>query len=309
MDQVLRQRWEVIDNIFGDTWYNTNNDEVLVFCPKHSHRKRKLSINIKKNAFRCWVCGYSGKKIFPLLYDYGNASQRAKYFSTLDVEFKEEDKDLNLELPEGFIFALSDTLSPTGMMVESYLREIGLSRQTILQSKIGFCSSGIYEGRVIFPSFDFEGKLNYFITRRVDNGGYKKYLDCTASKSSIIFNELFVDFSKPVVIVESVKTHFKHFSVPNVIPIMGTKLDESYKLFQEIVLRDCPRVYVAFDDEAHQQSVNLVHSFVRHGVDARHVTCKEQHDETSTTSFVQRLVEAKSLSGEDFLMEKIKSIC
>lgn len=307
MDPVLQQRWEIIDEIFGNTHYRTNNDEVLVFCPKHSHHKRKLSINIRNNRFRCWVCGYAGYKIFPILYDYGNTSQRERYFKTLGIELKENKIKTHVELPKDYVFALEDRDSPTGMMAHSFLEDSKIDKKTILQTKVGFCRDGNYKDRIIFPSFDAVGKLNYFITRRIDGGDYKKYLDCEHEKSSIIFNELFLDFTKPIILVENVKVHLRHFQVPNVVPIMGTKLDENYKLFEQIVMRDCPRVYVAFDKDARKQSINLINKFSKHGIDARLVPAEKQHDEVSTSFFVKSLMAAQSISKEDFIREKILS--
>ncbi len=43
--------------------------------------------------------------------------------------------------------------------------------EDIIKYNIGFCNEGPYGGRVIIPSYDDNGKLNYFIAR-----DYKGYL-------------------------------------------------------------------------------------------------------------------------------------
>ena len=56
---------QILKNAFGRTW-NTG-EEYLFHCPKCNHHKLKLSINIEKDAFKCWVCDFSGNKISYLI--------------------------------------------------------------------------------------------------------------------------------------------------------------------------------------------------------------------------------------------------
>ena len=240
-EAVLEERAEIVGEIFGSYYFNRNNNEVMVFCPEHPHHKRKLSVNIEKNCYKCWVCNYSGKKIHYLLSKHATKDQRKRYLKTLGETirtYNEPEEKTELTIPEEYVFVLSQKNSPLGRSALNLLyNELNLDDKKIIQNKIGFCAEGIYKDRILFPSFDSEGKLNYFITRKIFSDHGKKYLDCPASKNSIIFNELFLDWSKPIIIVESIKTYLRHFDVPNVIQIMGTKLDERSLLFNEIILR------------------------------------------------------------------------
>ena len=55
--------------------------------------------------------------------------------------------------------------------------------------------------RVIIPSFDSEGFLNYFTARAIDEST-RKYVNPKVKRTDIIFNELNVDWKKELVIVE-----------------------------------------------------------------------------------------------------------
>ena len=75
-------------------------------------------------------------------------------------------------------------------------------RSDIQLWKIGYCPKGKYGGRIIIPSFNNNGRINYFISRSYV-GHQRKYLNPSASKD-FIFNELFIDWDEPVVLVEGV---------------------------------------------------------------------------------------------------------
>lgn len=309
MDVTLEERYVILEEIFGNTVYNRKNDEVLIFCPKHNHRMRKLSVNVRRNKFRCWVCGYAANKIFSLLWDFANKNQRERYLKTLGIDLKQVESPIDhVELPEEYQFC-HEFNTPVGMMMEKFLYDdMQLEPEVVLQTKLGYCESGYYKGRAVFPSFDAQGKLNYFITRRIDGGDFKKYLDCFGEKYPIIFNELFVDWSKPIIIVEAVKAHLKHFKIPNVIPIMGTTLTEDYKLFEEIVIRGCPKVFMALDKEAKKRSMNIMRKLSSYSVDVRLTPLERQPDEISTNEFVDRLMESVTINKDDIIKERLMAL-
>ena len=44
------------------------------------------------------------------------------------------------------------------------------TRDIILKYRLGFCTSGKYEKRIIVPSYDKNGEVNYFVARNYDIG-------------------------------------------------------------------------------------------------------------------------------------------
>ena len=57
----------------------------------------------------------------------------------------------------------------------NFLRKRGLDDIDIKKYKIGFCDDGVYQNRIIVPSYDENGVLNYFVGRSFmgDNMKYK----------------------------------------------------------------------------------------------------------------------------------------
>ena len=103
----------------------------------------------------------------------------------------------NLFLPDEFISLASKSLPALHRLILlNYLKSRGITKQDIVRWKIGYCSSGKYEGRIIFPSFDLDGKLNYFVGRSYI-GDWKRYLN-PPIKNDIVFNHLYIDFLNPL---------------------------------------------------------------------------------------------------------------
>ena len=47
--------------------------ELLFACPSCGHRKHKFSVNLDKNAYKCWVCDYRGRNIRRAIRRFGSS--------------------------------------------------------------------------------------------------------------------------------------------------------------------------------------------------------------------------------------------
>ena len=63
------KKLQILAEIFGE--YYRSNDEYLFSCPFCKHYKRKLSINISKNIYKCWVCDSRGRDLYYLIKIFG----------------------------------------------------------------------------------------------------------------------------------------------------------------------------------------------------------------------------------------------
>ena len=105
---MYSEKLKIVKQSLGN--YYRSNDELLFHCPKCNHYKQKLSVNIEKNVFQCWVCDFRGNKIDVLIKD---RDLREKWrsltnqvdltrFEDIFLDKKAEDKETRLELPEHF---------------------------------------------------------------------------------------------------------------------------------------------------------------------------------------------------------------
>ena len=102
--------------------------------------------------------------------------------------------------------------------------------------------------RVIIPSYDEYGELNYYIAR--DYSGkriYRKYNNPDVKKTLFVFNEDKINWYEDVTLVEGV---FDHMVIPNSIPLLGKTLKRDYATFNAVIKKARCNVNVLLDDDA-----------------------------------------------------------
>lgn len=258
--------------------------EQLHYCPKCDSRKKKLSINLQKNVFKCWVCGFSGKSIAFLLKKYGSKSDHQAWLESSGIDLSEEGLDIEsmflgsteevqeiLQLPKEYI-PLIPNKTKRAKRGYAYLRSRGLSDHDMVKWKIGFCPDGEFKDRVVIPSFDAEGQLNYFVSRATYQTGIR-YKNPKTSKD-IIFNELMIDWSKSIVLVEGV---FDSFKMNNSVPILGSSFANQKNLLNKIISAGSD-VYIALDADAYEKSLKIYKTLSNYGVKTKIVVLNGNKD-------------------------------
>ena len=304
------RKLKILNNILGD-FYNKNT-EYLFYCPNCQHHKKKLSINIDKNVFKCWVCDWSGKNIYRIIKYHGSNNDKyewKRFGQQIEIEefanklfgtqIKIEEK---IDLPDEFISLANKKLPRTSLYPLNYLKSRGLTKEDIVKWKIGYCSAGKYVGRVIVPSFNKNGDINYFVTRSYDNN-WKKYLNPRASRD-IIFNYPYLDFDEDLILVEGVFDAMK--AGDNSVPLLGSTLNENSKLFYEIVKNDTP-IYLALDPDAAKKINKLINLFLKYDIEIRLVNISPFDDvgEMTKLQFAERKQTAVLLNPKNYLISRI----
>jgi|TARA_A100001515_G_scaffold123058_3_gene106750 DNA primase len=209
-------------------------------------------------------------------------SEFDKFFSEINDEVVEQ----TVSIPDEFVSLCNKKLPMSSIKAIEYLKSRGLSKEDILKWKIGYCTGGKYGGRIIIPSFNWDGSANYFIARSFVNNN-RRYLNPPVGRD-IVFNELYVDWDEDVVLVEGV---FDAITVgSNAIPILGSTLRENSRLFQQIVLNDTP-VYLALDHDAEKKRNWIIKSFLRYDIELYIIDTSGYED-------------IGSMSREEFLIRK-----
>ena len=306
---------KILSDILGGSYQS--GDELLFRCPSCNHYKNKLSVNIEKDAFKCWICDWSGRSLYRVVRRMGSYSQRQEWkelTNSVDVssfgldlfDTKEfEVPDQRISLPEEFVSLANKSRPATSIPARNYLRSRGVSDKDIIRWKIGYCSGGQYSGRIIVPSFNKNGNCNYFVSRTY-NDAWRKYLNPSASKD-IIFNELFIDWDSDLVITEGVFDAI--VAGPNSIPILGSTLRPESKLFQEIVKNDTP-IYLALDPDAEKKTMRIIRSLLEYDIEVYKVDVSQHADvaEMGREEFSKRKELARLMHPEDYLLQIMNSL-
>jgi len=296
------KKLKILKKVLGSHY--KSGEETLFFCPKCKHHKKKLSVNVDADKFKCWICEYAGHSLRRVLRDYGDIRTLYEWdglTSRVDINsfedlFKEsaEEEEQRIFLPDEFRTLTGKKPSLSSLPARKYLLNRGIAHKDILAWKIGHCISGQYEGRIIIPSFSIDGALNYFVARSYNNN-WKKYMNPPASRN-IIFNNLMVDWDLDIILVEGVFDAIK--AGQNAIPLLGSQLNENSKLFQEIV-RHSPRVYLALDSDAEKKSAKLIKKMLTYGIELYKIEVVPYSDlgEMPKDEFLKRKEQAKPVSS------------
>ena len=311
----MEEKIKILSNILGRP--NTpQGGELYYHCPYCGHHKKKLAINLKRG-WHCWVCDRRGKNAYRIVRKFGTYQQRQKWLELegrLDLsEFDEIFKEINnideeqiISLPDEFISLCNKHLPRSSKRALDYLRHRDITKKEILRWKIGYCTEGRYSGRIIIPSFNNNGDVNYFIARSYV-GHKRKYLNPPAEKD-VIFNELYVDWDEPITLVEGV---FDAIAAgENAIPVLGSTLRDKAKLFQAIALNDTP-VYLAFDQDAEKKTGQIIRNMLYYDIELYKIDTSGFEDiaEMPLRTFLSRKQMAQAIDHDDyFLMDELRRI-
>lgn len=241
-------------------------------CPFCNHHKPKLEINTftdekKENPWHCWVCNTKGKTIRSLFKSLKISGQKMEQLDTIIVPGKRpEIKYEAVSLPREFIaFDQIDTLDKLGQIkakhAVSFLKKRGITSSQVKKYNIGFCLEGEYSDRIIIPSYDADGNLNYFMARAFEEDISRKYKNPAVQNKNIIGLEYFINWEAPIVLVEGI---FDALTIQrNVIPLFGKTLSEA--LMKRLVRSDTEKVYVALDKDAQREALQHCQTLMNYG--------------------------------------------
>ena len=327
----------IVQNVFEDVRGIDEKSQLQVCCPRcqqreglsHPDGKYNLEINTagwKGSSipiFKCWCCSepkYSGT-LGKLIREFGTSIDYEIYKSYVSIyaseftydEDDEVEEELNVSLPDEMIlFSNMEVGNKEHFEAYNYLvTDRKLSRETILRYRLGFCTSGIYARRIIIPSFNSEGSIDYFVSRSYDPKEKKmKYKNPKADKDKIIFNIGLINFDFTVFLVEGV---FDMFSVPNAIPMLGKTI--STMLYMKLK-EHLPNVVILLDPDAYTNAIDLFYT-----LQTMYIGCEEKvkivklptnedvdelRKNKGIDEVIKCLYEARGLTTDDYFVNKLQ---
>ena len=104
-----------------------------------------------------------------------------------------------------------------------------------------------------------ENELTYELTKMAVK---PKYRNASNKKNDIVFNEIDIDWSRPIVLVEGV---FDAFKAPeNTIPLLGSSLSKSSLLYEKIVSNQC-EVFLSLDPDMKNKAYEIAKNLSKMG--------------------------------------------
>jgi DNA primase len=319
----MDEKLTFLKSVLGSCKYSANTKEAEFFCPSCKHHKPKLSINISTDVYHCWVCNKSGT-VLSLLKDQKVSSTKISHYiasfkpksnyktSTRCVQIFVGEDYYSPSLPREY---KSLSVSRQSLMCKkafNYLYSRGITDEQILKYKLGYCVSGDYAYRIVIPSFDKFGNLNFFTSRDITGLSGMPYLNDKTMpkgyKNSIIINELNVDFSKPLVITEGYFDMFN--STPNTIPLCGSSMHKDGILFKSIVENQTPITLALDPDAFYEKTLQLAKLMLSYGINVSSVDFRPHKDLGSMkrAEGIARIESAIPISRSFILKNKLKGL-
>lgn len=252
-------------------------------CPsqycRHDREKFNLNFSTEINIFRCWKCNYKGfvHKVFE---DYGTEEDLIRIKEIIPVKGKLKyekqkrhyDENITCELPEGYRILTKKWPSKYYYKAMEYLRERRVDDEMIRKHQIGYTESGPRKFRIIIPSFNKNGDVNYYEARSylpwVKPAYYKPDAE-EVQKTAIIFNVSNINFNLPVFLVEGV---FDMFPLYNAIPLLGKEIPD---ILLEKFMKYKTKVILCLDEDALKDSIDIYNRLVECGIDVYFVEIKD----------------------------------
>jgi hypothetical protein len=300
MKQELEKLYNILTVFLGEAknGFDENTYQYQFPCPRcidrdgyMEARKYNLEVNIQKQVFQCWKCSSMDEdmkgSITKLIRMYGNEKLLSEYKNIIrsirdselyKLHFNDSDFNIDtsiiekedLKFPPSFRLFKKDGKNNYGAL--KYLQNRGIDWNIIEQYKIGFTEREEddkmrkYSYRVIIPSYNALGELNYWVGRDYLPTSDKfalrtKYANPQVKKTEIIFNEEKINWDADITLVEGA---FDHIVVPNSIALLGKALDKDYKLYWELITKANANVNIFLDNDI-KDNGKEIYALLNHG--------------------------------------------
>jgi DNA primase len=214
-------------------------------------------------------------------------------------------KSNKVTLPEEFISLSNPDKSLEARHALAYLKKRQITLQDIQKYNIGYCKTGRYRNKIVVPSYDSDGNINYFIARSFEKDPFQKIDAPSCNKTELIGLEYFVNWSVPVILCEGI---FDAIAIKrNAIPLFGKTIPKS--LMMKLVESEVKTVYLALDKDALKEALNYSQTLLDHGKEVYLIELEGKDPSDLGFEYMTKLLhKAKPLSFSDLLLKKIQLI-
>ena len=280
-------------------------------CPFCHHHKKKLQVNLDTQQWHCWVCNSKGRSISSLLrklnVDKRDLDRLHKIYGDEPAYSPTEEYVIKLQLPKEFKqlhFKPSGLFNPIYNKAVHYLTQRGIKDSEIVKYNIGYCEDGLYSGRIIIPSYDENGELNYFIARSFYEDEKMKYKNPPVNRDVIVFENQ-INWNEPITLVEGA---FDAFSVKrNVIPLLGKFLLS--KLKNKIFEKGVKEITIMLDSDAIEDSTKHSEWFMKNGIKVKNIIPTGKDAGELGYERVNELIKTTTETGwDDLVLAKLNNV-
>ena len=286
---MFEKIYRILEEILGASRqgdYNKDTDQYQFNCPCCAEEnggkpdnKYNLEVNLKLGKYNCWKCGDTdGTKgnIRYLVKKYGTPLLYKRYKDEITFLIKSKMYDINLfsakkeEEDENFV-SLPRTFSKIDLSncpdtLRKYLEKRKIDQSIIDKFNIGYTSWNEYErmmrNRIIIPSYDEYGDLNYWVGRDFTGTQKIKYKNCNSDKKKIIFQESHINWDFDIILCEGA---IDCLYPVNAISMLGKKLTKDTALFGNLTKRANGNIIIVLDSDTDITETKRIYGLLNFG--------------------------------------------
>ena len=298
----------IINSVLG-SGKATSKGNHAYYCPFCKHHKPKLEVNFTENKeginpWHCWACDKRGKKLVQLLKSLDTPKEKImelKSYLKIDTQGITSVSTDEVHLPKEFISLINP---PKSVMVKhaiTYLKKRGVNEDDIIKYNLGYCESGVYTNRVIVPSYDENGILNYFTARSFEKDNPMKYKNPNSSRNIIPF-EFFINWDLPLILCEG---PFDAIAIKrNAIPLLGKNIQSN--LMKRIVISSVKKIYIALDKDAQKKALEFCQQLMNEGKEVYLIDMQDKDpSDMGFKHFTHIIQDTEPLRFSDLLYKKL----
>ena len=299
----------LVNSVLGSGKATARNNYAY-HCPLCHHHKPKLEVNLTenregKNPWHCWACDARGTTIYSLFKQLKTIPEKFTELKSLvktSKSIKETQVVSSVVLPTEYISLNNvDTSDIISRHALAYLKNRHVSKYDILKYNIGYCKDGLYKNMIIIPTYDMDGRLNYFTARSFEKDPYIKYRNPSASRD-IVPNEHLINWNVPVILCEGL---FDAMAIKrNAIPLLGKNIQSS--LMKKIVTSVVDKIYIALDRDAIKQALKFCEKLMAEGKEVYLVDLQDKDpSEMGFENFTKLIQNTIPLTYYDLMEHKL----
>ena len=299
----------LVNSVLG-SGKSTARNNYAYHCPLCNHHKPKLEVNLTenregKNPWHCWACDARGTTIYNLFKQLEVDVDKFKELSSLvktSRSIKETQVVSTVVLPNEYIALYNvDNSDIMARHALAYLKRRHISKYDIIKYNIGYCKEGLYKNMIVIPTYDADGRLNYFTARSFEKEPYVKYRNPPASRD-VIPNEHLINWNIPIILCEG---PFDAIAIKrNAIPLLGKNIQNS--LMKKIVTSVVDKIYIALDRDAIKQALKFCDKLMAEGKEVYLVDLQDKDpSEMGFENFTKLIQTTVPLTYYDLMEHKL----
>ena len=299
----------LVNSVMG-SGKSTARNNYAYHCPFCHHHKPKMEVNLTenregKNPWHCWACDVRGTTIYSLFKQLKvDVSKFAELKSLVKTSksIKETQVVSSVVLPNEYISL--NNVNTSDIMARhalAYLKNRHVSKYDIIKYNIGYCKEGLYKNMIILPTYDVDGRLNYFTARSFEKEPYVKYRNPSASRD-VVPNEHLINWNIPIILCEGL---FDVMAIKrNAIPLLGKNIQSS--LMKKIVTSVVDKIYIALDKDAIKQALKFCEKLMAEGKEVYLVDMQDKDpSEMGFKNFTQLIQKTVPLTYYNLMEQKL----